>query len=68
MAEGGAAVEEGLAKALEQKEKLEESEKATKERLEVREKQMQSIVKVESDIDDLLAFAKKSMSKKLPGD
>lgn len=68
MAEGGVAVEEGLAKALEQKEKLEESEKATKERLEVREKQMQSIVKVESDIDDLLAFAKKSMSKKLPGD
>jgi len=64
MAEGGAA-EESLNKALKQKEALEETEKATKEQLDLREKQMKSITKVESDIDDLLAFAKKSMSKKL---
>ena len=65
MAEGGA-TEEALSKAMKQKEAFEETEKATKEQLELREKQMQSISKVEGDIDDLLAFAKKSMSKKLP--
>ena len=65
MAEGGA-TEAALTKAMKQKEAFEETEKATKKQLELREKQMQSISNVEDDIDDLLAFAKKSMSKKLP--
>jgi len=62
MAEGGAA-QMALSQAMKQKEALGEAEKESKERLEVRQKQMESINKVESDIDDLLAFAKKSMAK-----
>ena len=67
MAEGGV-TKETLSQAMKKKEELEESEKSTKEQLELREKQMQSISQVENDIDDLLAFAKKAMSKKIPED
>ena len=62
MAEGGA--EETLSRALKQKEALEESEKESKERLELRQKQMESISKVGNEIDDILAFARKTIEKK----
>jgi len=62
MAEGGA--EETLSRALKQKEALEESEKEAKERLEQRQKQMETISKVGDEIDDILAFARKTIEKK----
>jgi len=63
MAEGGA-TKEALSHAMKQKEAFSESEKETKEQLELKQKQMETISKVENDIDDLLAFAKKAVSRK----
>jgi len=64
MAEGGA-TKATLSEAMKQKqEALNESEAETKEQMELKQKQMASISKVENDIDDLLAFAKKAMNRK----
>ena len=63
MAEGGAVSNSSLSEAMKKKEALEEEEKQSLEKLETRQKQMESISKVENDIDDLLAFANKYKSK-----